>query len=650
MYTLKKLIVTIAIVAAGLSSGGCKPDSPVPTTPPEQATATLFPNATPLPSPTATNLPTATPVPTELTIFLGKPVDSLFFYNQRSPAASVLAALYDGPFKSLNFNNSNTAIWRGMPASSMLQPVEVLPGDPYYDPSGQLTVLGEGSLYRPSSCAEASCWETYTGSEPVSMDTWVLQFQLQADLRWSDGAPLTAADAVYAYDLAIALRPASQRAHLDRTAAYSLIDEQTVEWRGVIGYQSPDPAAQIFWPLPKHAWGEIAPADLPTSPAASQNPPGYGPFTVLQWNGTQGLTLGRNPEYFRAAEGLPGFDLLHYRYVDAGQPALDLLLSGECDVLDSSANGESLAAAYASSAGRGEIWIARQPAALEMILFNAEPYDIYQARLLGMKEVRQAMAQCFDRRDLAGSVLSGLVFPAVSYLAPGHPDEDAALQPLSYDPASGELLLQRAGWLDLDLNPATPRTAKNVPGVPDGTRLSLTYLVSDEPDRLLVAEQFQRAMAACGIGVEVSTAAPEEYLAPGPDGPVFGRKFQAAGFAWAAEAGQVPCTLFTSLQIPAPYPKGPLDWGGANAGAYRSEVFDQACWQAGGSLAENSGRQAAASLAQQTFITDAPAIPLYWRPRLALARAEICGLPDTTLDGLLAAPERLYRAQSCLEP
>jgi peptide/nickel transport system substrate-binding protein len=483
------------------------------------------------------------------------------------------------------------------------------------------------------------------------MDAWVVRFRLQENLHWSDGEPLTAADAVFAYELARTLLPTNQHALLERTADFRLVDDLTVEWRGVIGYQSPDSTAQIFWPLPEHAWGEIAPVDLPSAAIASQNPPGYGPFTVLGWEGTQGLVLGRNPQYFRASEGMPGVDLLRILFVEPGQPALDLLLNGGCDVLDSSTTRESMLADYASSAGRGEIQIARQPASLEMIFFNTEPYDIYQARLLGLKEVRQAMVHCFDNRGLAESVLSGLAFPALSYLVPQHPDLEPTLAPLAYDLAAGELLLQRAGWLDFDLNPATPRTAKNVPGVPDGTRLALTYLVSGEADRLLVAEQFQRSMGACGIGVEISVATSAEYLAPGPDGPVFGRKFQVAGFAWAAADGQVPCTLFTSAQIPAPYPKSALDWGGANASAYRSTVFDQACWQAIFNEETNPRRKPSAALAQQTYLGDAPALPLYWRPRLALAVVDVCGLPEMVLSGgLLAAPERLYRSNSCPEP
>lgn len=584
---------------------------------------------------------------------MGKPVENLFFYNLGSSAGnSLLAALYDGPFKSQNLNNSIPMIWSLLPEASTLETVEVLPGDPYFDPGGQLEVLGEGTTYRPAGCAEASCWETYTGSAAVPMEVWVLRFRLRADLRWSDGVALTAADAIYAYNLARALRPASQRALLERTADYRLVDELTVEWRGLPGYQSPEPAAQLFWPLPEHAWSELSPAELATADIAALNPPGYGPFKVLTWDGELGVTMGRNPEYFRAAQGLPGVDLLIFRFVDPGQAALDLLLNGACDVLDSSATQESLLADYAASAGRGEIRISRQPASLEMIVFNTEPYDIYQARLLGLAKVRQALAQCFDRSELAESVLSGLAFPADSYLSEQHPDYAGSQNgELSFDLAAGQQRLQQAGWLDLDLNPATPRTAKNVPGVPDGTRLALTYLVSSEADRVLAGEQFQQSMAACGIGVELVISSPAEYLAAGPDGPVFGRKFQVAGFAWAAAGGQVPCTLFTTAQIPGPYPKSPLDWGGANAGAYRSQAFDQACQQGSFGLVENPARRAAALLAQQIFREDIPALPLYWRPRLALARAGICGLAQTTWrGGLLAAPELLYRSPDCPEP
>jgi hypothetical protein len=68
----------------------------------------------------------------------------------------------------------------------------------------------------------------------------------------------------------------------------------------------------------------------------------------------------------------------------------------------------------------------------------------------------------------------------------------------------------------------------------------------------------QADLADCGIGTNILTQESQEYLAPGPEGPVFGRRFQMAQFAWAAWE---PPALSASMN-PGPYPDYPgLGWG-----------------------------------------------------------------------------------------
>ena len=92
-------------------------------------------------------------------------------------------------------------------------------------------------------------------------------------------------------------------------------------------------------------------------------------------------------------------------------------------------------------------------------------------------------------------------------------------------------------------------------------------------------------LGQCGIRTKIIAQPVQEFLAPGPDGPVFGRSFDLAQFAWAGSF--VPaCNLYLTSEITGPYPDFPKGWGGMNASGYTNPQFDAACGNALFSLAD----------------------------------------------------------------
>jgi peptide/nickel transport system substrate-binding protein len=186
-----------------------------------------------------------------------------------------------------------------------------------------------------------------------------------------------------------------------------------------------------------------------------------------------------------------------------------------------------------------------------------------------------------------------------------------------------------------------------VAGIPDGTHLVLRYLVSPEPDRQSAAGLVQQDLGRCGIGLELDTRPLAEYLAPGPVGPVFGRQFDMAQFAWPA-AGETVCSLFLSSEIPGPYPEFPKGWGGGNAAGYSNPDFDRACQMILSSLPESEAHRQALLQAQAILIQDVPVVPLYWRYQMTLARPEVCGVDkEAGAETLLWNLEELHLGDPC---
>lgn len=603
---------------------GCNSASP-PNNPGRAATtAPASPALEATPSPTPTLAP-----PRQLTICLPKEPASLFLYGDNSHSARVVrSAIYDGPVERQDFR-AVAVLLEKLPGladgDAALQPVEVLPNERIVDSLGRLANLAVGVTYLPSGCAEQSCAQTYQEGAAAQMDQLVLRFQLKTGLTWSDGSPLTAGDSFYSYEIARALGVQGQPELVARTQSYQALDDTTVEWRGLPGLRPADPGQYFFSPLPGQAWSELAPSQLITATLSARTPLGWGAYQVDEWAPGASITLSRNPNYFRATEGLPAFDFLVYRFLPDPQQALSALQSGDCDLLDpaygfSAQDPDVLALQQAGQAALVEI----PGTSWEHLDFGIVPADPQRPAIFQLPQTRQAVALCIDRQALAAEFAPGQAV-LDSYLLAGHPLANPELRRYAYDPAAGGALLQAAGWLDLDNNPATARLAQAVPGLADGSPLLVSYFTGDSDFRLRLAERIKAYLMQCGLQVEIASGPGEQIFAAGPEGPVFGRNFDLAQFAWPA-SDQPACALYTSSQVPGPYPQFSQGWGGGNASGYSNLQFDQACLAAGNALPDTPQFLAAHRQAQAIFAEELPSLPLFQRASLLLARPDFCGL------------------------
>jgi ABC-type oligopeptide transport system substrate-binding subunit len=85
-----------------------------------------------------------------------------------------------------------------------------------------------------------------------------------------------------------------------------------------------------------------------------------------------------------------------------------------------------------------------------------------------------------------------------------------------------------------------------------------------------------------------------------------------------------------------------------NASGYSNAEFDRACKNAIFSLPDSSIHRDAHHQAQAIFTEDLPSIPLFWRFKVVVARADMCAVSiessgETTLSGL----EEYDYAESC---
>lgn len=561
---------------------------------------------------------------------MGQEPGSLFIYGDSSAAArNVRAAVFDGPVDVLGFEVQPVIlekIPRLADGDAALETVQVEVGSLIVDAGGLLVNLGEGITYTPPGCNASECAETFTGDQPVAMEQLVARFKLKAGIQWSDGAELTALDSQFSFEMAKNLYPRVRPALISHTQSYQAVDGNTLEWRGVPGYRDALYPTNFFDPLPEHAWGDMPPEELLSAEISNRSPIGWGPYVIDEWVSGDHISLHKNPLYFRAGDGLPVFDHLVFRFVPNGDEALSALLAGECDYIDETVTLEDQITDLLQLQDAGTLKVAFvSGTAWEHADFGIASLDPEKPGLFQKKEVRQAIAMCIDRQRFVNELFFGRSQVPDTFVPPLHPLYYPEAVHYDFNPQGASELLESLGWMDEDENPNTPRIAQGVQDIPDGTPFEFTYLTTSDGEKEQVAHMMQSSLAECGIRMEIGFSEWDELFTPGPDGPIFGRRFDMAQFGWATSL-EPPCFLFTSDEIPGPYPDFPKGWGGANASGYSNPEFDQACRNARLSLPDEREHQEAHHQAQKIFSEDLPAIPLYLHQKLVVMRPDMCSV------------------------
>ena len=622
--------------------------------------------ATPLPSINTpvplTPTPSLPPKPSEepstsLVICLGQEPSSLFVYGASSRGMwSVLEAIYDGPIDTRQYA-AQPVILEKLPSvadqDAVFEPVEVKAGDLVVDADGNPISLAAGARVLPSGCSGAECAQTWDGKKALAMDRLRVQFSLLAGLKWSDGAPLTAEDSVYSFNLAADPATKVSKRIVDLTASYQAVDDVTVEWTGRPGFAPQSLDGLFFLPLPKHAWDKYKPANMESVDEITRKPLGWGPYYIEDWIAGSNIRLRKNPNYFRAGEGLPKFDNVVFRFLgEPGDNNLTALQSGECDLIDQTTLLEDqlqqildlqTAKKIKAYIGQGPDW--------EHLDFNLKPavYDdgVNPAQdppdFFADIRVRQAAAACIDRQAIIKNLFYDLTSVPVTFLPPGHPMLQGDLAPLPYDVAKAEQLLTDAGWIDEDNNPATPRTAQGVANVRPGTPFEVTLYTTQATARQKTADLIASDLAACGLKVTVQALEPGQLYAPGPDGVLFGRRFDLAQFSWET-GSQPPCFLYETRSIPT----AKNNWIGGNLTGYTSPEYDAACQKAREARLDAQGLVEAYQETARLFNQDLPVLPLYFPIKIAISRVDFCNMEmDVTARSSLWNLERFDINPAC---
>jgi peptide/nickel transport system substrate-binding protein len=345
-----------------------------------------------------------------------------------------------------------------------------------------------GGIYEPLLIWNAitNAWVPWLATGYTwSADHLHLTLTLRRDVQWSDGAPFSADDVVFTFDL---LR---RHRALDASGLWDFLSEV----RARDGFTVELTLSRPFVPglaeivqqaiVPAHRWRTVADPVAFTNP----DPVGTGPFTEVRVFRNQVWELGRNPRYWQP--GKPALAALRMVAYPSNDQANLALVDGEID----------WAGNFVPAIER--TFVARDPAhhgywypAVGSMVFL---YPNAQRAPLDDVRVRKALSLAIDRQRVVDIGLFGYSHPAdgtgLSDAWASWRDPTVAADPwVRHDARAAAALLDDAGW-HVGADGVRRR---------DGRPLALSLaVVSGWSDWVRAAQVIARDLAQIGVRVEL---------------------------------------------------------------------------------------------------------------------------------------------------
>jgi peptide/nickel transport system substrate-binding protein len=338
----------------------------------------------------------------------------------------------------------------------------------------------------------------------ISADGKTYVYHLRPNVRWQDGAPLTARDVLFSYRAV--MNPENNvvtRVGYDRVASIAASGDRTV----IVHLKAPfSPFTADFFG-PQSGPGVLLPAHLlaryPNLNRVPYNrrPLGSGPFRIVSWQRGDRVVLAANPYYWR---GAPAIERIVYRIIPDPNTRLEQLRTGEADAyLD--VDPQLLPQIRSVPGVRLYLTPIND---LHVLRFNMRDPALRDVR------IRRAMVEAIDRKQLlqAATHGSGIIV-----------DGD---QP-------------KTGWAYASDIPAPrydPADARRLMGLAHpNAPLDLTLVISPAGmnGSTLVATVVQRGLQQIGINVTIKTFPPSAFWGPQAAGGILSSgKYQLAYDGW----------------------------------------------------------------------------------------------------------------------
>ncbi|WP_298826774.1 oligopeptide ABC transporter substrate-binding protein [uncultured Planococcus sp.] len=300
----------------------------------------------------------------------------------------------------------------------------------------------------------------------VSEDGRTFTFTIGDNVNWHDGEPVTAEDWLFAHEVIgdpdydgprynsdftnIEGMEEYNSGAADTISGIEVVDEKTLSITYIESTPSLLTGSIWSYPLAKHIFGDMAVADISSSPEVRENPIGFGPFKVESIVPGESVTLTKNEDYWR---GEPNLDGVTVKVISSSTVVQELETGGVDLISDFPVdqfpdNAEMSNVEYLGAIDRAYTYIG-----FKLGTWDAENnrVDYNPEAKMGDVELRQAMWHAVDNAAVGERFYNGLRWNATTLIPPSHPEfHDDTNEGRTYDPEVANQLLDDAGYVDTD--------------------------------------------------------------------------------------------------------------------------------------------------------------------------------------------------------
>jgi len=432
----------------------------------------------------------------------------------------------------------------------------------------------------------------------VSEDLMSITWTLKEGVMWSDGTPVTAADAIFTWEYCTDPEGGcAQVSYFDGVDSMEAVDDRTIRitfdapkpfpYTALVGAESPIIQAAQF--------ADCTGAAAPTCVDANFGPMGTGPFVVSEFRPNDVITFEAN-DNFREA-GKPAFQTVLFKGGgDAASAARAVLETGEFDyawnlqidptvMADMEATGiGTVVTAFGTSVERLHLNQTNPDPALGDLRSTVEggPHPFLTDPIVG-----QALSMAIDRQLLvdigygSGGQVTCNVLPAPEAYA--STNNDACMV---QDIAGANALLDEAGIVDTDGD-----GVREYNGVP----LRVLFQTSTNAVRQDAQAILKQWWAEIGVETELRNIDASVFFGGDPSSPDTFQKFYADIEMYTNNFAGVDPEAYMANWLCNDIPGPDTQWQGANIERFCSEDYDALVRQ----MATTAGLEERAAIAIQ---------------------------------------------------
>lgn len=360
----------------------------------------------------------------------------------------------------------------------------------------------------------------------ISADALTYTFNLQKDVKFSDGSDFTAEDVVFTYETVKANQANNEDVDLTKLASVTAKDDYTVEFK----------LSEPYSPfLDTTAMLQIVPSDAYDSEKFDTAPIGTGAWKVVQYDTNQQIILEANKDSFA---GAPKLDRVTLVYMDQ-EAAFAAAKSGQLDIVMVSPSyaKETVDGMTLQSFETMDVRNVSMPMRPQAEFKDADGNTVVAGNnVTADKAVRQALSIGIDRQTIIDNAFNGVGVPAVNFT-------DNLLWASTNNFTDNRLneakgILEDAGWT-VDADGYRSK---------DGQKCEFdVYAPGGDQDRYALAEALADNAKNLGIKINVKTASWDEV----------GTLKNTSGIVWGW--GQYSPTVLKSLFESTDYPPAGYD-------------------------------------------------------------------------------------------